>query len=339
MENKKLGRLEPLSLREVWQNEAREFTPWLADEENLRLLGDTLGIEMQLEAQEKDVGPYRADIVCKDTADDSWVLIENQLTVTNHTHLGQILTYAAGLNALTIIWIAERFTDEHRATIDWLNEIVSENVRFFGIEIEIWRIGDSNPAPKFNIVARPNEWTKGGGASRMLESELTDAKKLQLEFWRGFREYVIENSKIIKPTKPLPQHWMNISIGRSGFKLVAIASVYSSQTGDYGKHEIRAELEIYDRHHSKQYFEILEHDKERIEAEFGETLNWYNPPKANVCKVYTLKTVKHLSAGNQEEMFHWIMSNLERLRKVFANRVRNLRVGNISTDQGEIDEE
>lgn len=329
MNSQQLGRLEALHLRDVWKSESENFTPWLARGENLQLLGNTLGIELQLEAQEKDVGQYRADIVCKDTVDDSWVLIENQLTATNHTHLGQILTYAAGLNAVTIIWIAERFTDEHRAAIDWLNEISSENVRFFGIEIEIWRIGESSPAPRFNLVARPNEWTKGGRTSRIRELELTESKKLQLEFWRGFREYLIENSKVLKPTKPLPQHWMNIALGRSGFKLVAIAAVYSSESGDYGKHEIRAEMEINDRQYSKQYYELLVREKQQIEEDFGDLLTWYNPSDAKVCRIFALKTIKHLSAGNRDDLYLWLMTKLEILHKVFFDRVRKLDIRNV----------
>ncbi len=316
-----------LSLREVWQNESADFTPWLAGEKNLRLLGDTLGIELQLESLEKEVRSYRADIVCKDTADESWVLIENQLTATNHNHLGQILAYAAGLDAVTIIWIAERFTDEHRAAMDWLNEISSENVRFFGIEVEVWKIGDSDLAPKFNIVARPNDCTKGGWAmTRIQESGLTDARKLQLEFWRGFREYVLENSKTINPTKPLPQNWMIISIGRSGFKMTAIASLCNSETGDFGKHEFRAQLEIRDKKYAKQYYEAFEQMKDQIEAEFGEPRIWYNSENANMCRIFTLRTVKNLNEGNRDEMYQWILNNLEKLHSVFAERIQNLTI-------------
>ena len=121
-------------------------------------LGETSGIELERETQEKDVGPFRADICCKDTATDNWVLIENQLERTDHTHLGQLLTYAAGLNAVTIVWIAERFTAEHRAALDWLNEKTDEKINFFGLEIELWQIGDSPIAPKFNIISQPNDW-------------------------------------------------------------------------------------------------------------------------------------------------------------------------------------
>jgi len=140
--NGPLGRLERVDLRTVWANEAGAFTPWLAKEENLKLLGDTIGIELELEAQEKNVGPFRADILCRDTATDDWVLIENQLERTDHGHLGQLLTYAAGLKAVTLVWVAQRFAEEHRAAIDWLNEITDESLNFFGLEVEAWRIGD-----------------------------------------------------------------------------------------------------------------------------------------------------------------------------------------------------
>lgn len=101
--SKALGRLQQVDLRTAWISEAGGFTPWLAQEENLCLLGKTIGIDLELEAQERNVGPFRADILCKDTTSNNWVLIENQLDRTDHTHLGQLLTYAAGLDADTIV--------------------------------------------------------------------------------------------------------------------------------------------------------------------------------------------------------------------------------------------
>ena len=125
-----LSRLERLDLRRAWSTEAGNFTPWLAQPENLSLLGDTIGIALELEAQEKDVGPFSADIPCKDANSDHWVLIENQLKRADHTHLGQLITYAAGLKAVTTVWIAARFTEEHRAAIDWLNQITDGHFNF-----------------------------------------------------------------------------------------------------------------------------------------------------------------------------------------------------------------
>ena len=161
MSDVELSRLVHVDLREAWQDEAAHFTPWLAEQENLELLGDALGIGLELEATEQGVGPFAADILCKEPMRDQWVLIENQLEQTDHTHLGQIITYAAGLNAVTVIWIARKFVEQHRAALDWLNEITAEGTDFFGVEVELWRIGESSAvAPKFNIISKPNAWSK-----------------------------------------------------------------------------------------------------------------------------------------------------------------------------------
>ena len=181
-DSKNLGRLKRINLREAWKNEAGDFTPWLAQPDNIKLLAETIGVDLELEAQEKEVGPFRADVLCKDTASGDWVLIENQLEKTDHNHLGQLLTYAAGLKAVTIVWIASKFNEEHRAAIDWLNEITNEQFNFFGLEIELWRIGDSPCAPKFNIVASPNEWSRtitGSAAS----TTLSETKLLFLSYF------------------------------------------------------------------------------------------------------------------------------------------------------------
>jgi hypothetical protein len=153
-----LGKLEPVPLRDAWVSEPADFTPWLAD--NLPLLGETLGLSLELVGTEQSVGPFSADILCREATTDHVVLIENQLEQTDHTHLGQIITYAAGLDALTVIWVAATFVEQHRAALDWLNQNTSEDLNFFGIEVQLWRIGTSRMAPRFNIVSKPNAWAK-----------------------------------------------------------------------------------------------------------------------------------------------------------------------------------
>lgn len=183
-----LGRLERVELRNAWLGEATSFTPWLATPDNIVLLGEAIGIELEVDSQEKDVGPFRADILCRDTVNNHFVLIENQLERTDHGHLGQLLTYAAGLEAVTIVWIASRFTDEHRAALDWLNNATKTEINFFGIEIELWRIGSSPMAPKFNVVSQPNDWSKAvrQQASITQRTAMTEFQKLHLEFWTQF---------------------------------------------------------------------------------------------------------------------------------------------------------
>ncbi len=140
-----LGALARVGLRQVWGVEHRSFTPWLAA--HLDLLGEAIDIPLSLKGQETDIGTFRADILAKDTATGQAVLIENQLERTDHTHLGQLITYAAGVRAGVVVWIADTFTDEHRAALDWLNESTPDSIKFFGVEIELWRIGESQIAP------------------------------------------------------------------------------------------------------------------------------------------------------------------------------------------------
>jgi len=318
-----LGQMAQVELREVWTTEASEFTPWLAGDENLALLGDAIGMELELEAQEQSVGPFRADILCKDTANGTWVLIENQLAKTDHVHLGQILTYAAGLKAVTIVWIAQRFTEEHRAALDWLNEITGDDISFFGLEIELWRIGNSPVAPKFNVVCKPNDWTKPGGAGTIGKSELTDAKRLQLDFWTAFHEYVVEHGRRIKPHKASPQHWMSLALGRTGAHLSAVASMYDSQVGSYDTNELRAEV-VLDGPHAKVWFKALNSERAAIEAEIDEPMTWHDPVEKRMCRVYVRRAADLNDRGKWTEYFAWLLDRLERLHDAFGDRVKKL---------------
>jgi hypothetical protein len=152
-----LGRLEPVSLRGVWPNEASDFTPWLS--ENLDALGQAVGLALELRQREYPVGRYALDLLLED-AQGRVVIVENQLEQTDHTHLGQLITYCAGAKADVVIWISPSITEEHAAALEWLNESTIAGVGFFGIELELLRIGDSLPAPHFKLVVRPNEWAK-----------------------------------------------------------------------------------------------------------------------------------------------------------------------------------
>lgn len=322
-----LGRLKRIEPREIWVTEAGHFTPWLAQAENLCLLGEAIGIELELEAQEKSVGPFRADILCKNTVTDDWVLIENQLARTDHTHLGQLITYAAGLKAVTIVWIATPFTEEHRAALDWLNQITDSRFNFFGLEVELWRIGDSQIAPKFNIACQPNDWSKtvSEGAARVEKGALTEAKQLQLEFWTSFNGYVKAQNSQLRPTKPQPKSSMGISTGRSGFLLEAVASMWNNETESYDSNEIRAVLSVF-VNGAKDYYKKLEEQKDIIENELGYPLTWYNPDNAQVCRLYVRKSVDIQNRSDWVNQHQWLLKHLEEFHRVFVPRIRGLSV-------------
>jgi Domain of unknown function (DUF4268) len=310
-----LGKLEKVELREAWVTEAGDFTPWLAQPENIQLLGETIGLDdLELAGQEQAVGPFRADIVCHATTDNSLVLIENQLERTDHNHLGQLMTYAAGLQAVTIIWVAARFTDEHRAALDWLNDITDNTFNFFGLEVELWKIGDSSPAPKFNIVSQPNDWSRI--VKKGTTGGLTETKLLQLDFWTDFKKYLESNSQIIKSQKPFPAHWMNFAIGRSNFKLIALLDTFNER--------ISVGL-ILTGPDAKAHYNLLEEEKENIEKELGSSLLWRELPNNKESQI-----LLRFPDNDPLNKDHWpkqhacLCENLENFHKVFSGRVKSL---------------
>lgn len=317
-----LGRLKRVELRDIWLSEAVDFTPWLAREDNLALLGETLGIDLELEAQEKPVGPFRADILCKDVGTDSWVLVENQLERTDHCHLGQLLTYASGLEAVTIVWIAARFTEEHRSTLDWLNKITDGSFRFFGLEVELWRIGDSSAAPKFNIVSKPNNWSKSvAHAARAIdEAELSDTRRVQLEYWTNLHTVLNQKKgRIAGSRKPQAQSWMGYSIGRTGFHLGAVMI--------RPKRQIRVELYI-SGDQAKVLLGQLQEQADAIHQDLGYSLEWEELPDRRDARVAIyLQDLDPEDERDWPRQHDWLADKLNDMHRAFSGRVRALAAG------------
>jgi hypothetical protein len=312
------GVLEKIDLRTGWKTEDTEFTPWLAQEENIKLLGNAINIELEVEQQEQNVGIFRADILCKNTADNTWVVIENQIERTDHKHLGQLITYASGLSAVTIVWIAAKFTDEHRAALDWLNECTDENLNFFGIEIELWRIGDSAIAPKFNVVCKPNDWTRtvAKEAKKIESGTLTETKQLQYEFWSKLQEYMQENSKIVKARKPSPQHWMDFAVGKTGFRMSAIMN---SET-----HKLAIWFTTYGDD-AKPNFHALHDLKSEIEERVGFSFEWREMPDKLSSNIVIEKPVSDVFCTEQwNEYASWMNETMNTIYKVFNPIIRSL---------------
>lgn len=308
-----LGRLEKIDVRSEWADEARDFTPWLA-EENLDLLEDTIGIDLELEATEKPVGPFNADILCKDTVEDQWVLIENQLKRTDHKHLGQLLTYASGLGAVTIVWVSDRFNDQHRSALDWLNDITDEGINFFGLEIELWQIGDSPPAPKFNVVSKPNDWSNRVSDAAE-DEELTEFDEAQLDFWTEFAEYLDENNSTINPRKPQSQHWMDFAVGDSRAHLSARIN---SQDGSIG-------VNLALKKHPEALFHLLEREKGQVEEEVGLDLGWHRRPNKKWCIIgHSWSQESPLERPNWSDEFELLSDALTSFYNAFSPRLSNL---------------
>ena len=316
MSKPSLGRLEKVSPRTYWEHEATEFTPWLAQEDNIALLGDTIEIELEVQEQEAAVGPFRADILCRNTRDGSLVLIENQLERTDHTHLGQLFTYAAGLDAVTVVWIARRFTEEHRAALDWLNRITHEDFHFFGLEIELWRIDDSRPAPKFNLVVKPNEWSKTvKEAASPQRGKLTPTQELQMAYWAAFGEYLQEQESRFRPPKPQPAHGVSYGIGRSDCGMVAFVNMRDGRV---------VVTLVLTTDSAKAHFHLLKQEQDAIENELGFPVEWQEKPDGIESHI---SVRHHAETTNREQwpaLHTWTLEKMDAFDRVFRPRIKNL---------------
>lgn len=322
-----LGRLQRVDIRKIWNNESSDFTPWLALPDNIQLLGDTIGLELEVESIEKEVGRYFADILCTETSSDRYVVIENQIEKTDHDHLGKTITYAAGLGAKTIVWVSRHFNDEHRAALDWLNEITSEEVAFFGLEVEAWQIGDSVPAPKFNVVCRPNDFTPA--VSRKEDAGLSPVLQARLEFWLTYKEF-LEESTDIKSSKPSSSTWMNHPAGRSGLWFCSIVSTWDSVTNTQATGELRIDFNI-DNGHVDETLRILRSHQSEIEAGLrpliGEELTWYRKEGNRSARLYVRTPADIMKRERWPEYREWLRSRLIAFDTVFRPLATDLDLG------------
>ena len=313
---KNLGKLSKVDLRDYWNSESEDFTPWLAEPENLNLLGEAIKMELEPEGIEQSVGDsdFRVDILAKevDSDEDNYVVIENQLEKTNHDHLGKLLTYASGHSAKTVIWIAEKIREEHRRALDWLNENSSDKVAFFGLEIKLFQIGDSPPAPKFNLISQPNGWFKNMQAKNT-KTELTKTKSLQGEFWTKFVEYMENEKSILNLTKPRPQHWYILSVGSASF--------YISLNINSSKKQIACKLTI---RNTARGYKQLERHKEVIEHELGANLIWRKMPDKKSSEIRQNHNGDFTNKLEWPQLFKWFKERTEAFHKTFSKRIKEL---------------
>ena len=303
----KLGKLKKVDLREHWKHEALDFTRWLSEPENLNELGDEIGIDIELIQTEAGVGRFSADILAQEETTGRKIVIENQLETTDHSHLGQVLTYAAGIEAEYIVWIVKDARDEHRQAVDWLNEHTDEKLNFFLVRIELWQIGSSDPAPKFVIVSRPNDWTKSIRGSVHDQSELSDTKLLQLEFWQQLRNFAAASKPPLKLRTPRAQHWYDVAIGRSDCHVTLTTLTAENQVG----------CEIYISN-SKPLFNAFYSNREAIENQLGiDALSWQELPDKKASRIRAFHQFDFANP-QREEAFTWLVQTAAKFKSVFS---------------------
>lgn len=320
-----LGQLVTVSVSEVWKDEPRDFTPWLAEPDNLKLLCDILGIEELVDVKQEDpVGRFRVDIMARQQ-DGGTVLIENQFGKTDHSHLGQIMTYLSGQQgAVTVVWIAERFNEEHRAVVDWLNANTSDEYAFFAVEVEVLRIGHSNPAPWFNVVAKPNIWNRAVRArsSEAAGSELANRHQQRMAYWASFAQYLLDNHSEFRIRRPVKDHWFEFPTGRSGSVISATISVERYK---------RIGVELYNHGDvAKTIFDDLYAQKQAIETEMDEPLDWQRLDSKKATRIVVYKTGEDPTNSAEWPRQHaWMLSQMKKFKQVFSPRLKALPTANI----------
>lgn len=313
MEERKLGSIEKVDLRKIWNNEETDFTRWLAEEDNMNKLGEEIGIEIKVNKIEANVGKFRADILAEEENTGRKIIIENQLEPTDHSHLGKIITYSSGYDAKIIIWVVKDMRDEHKQAIDWLNEHTDEDINIFIVKIEVWKIGNSAPAPNFEIISQPNDWAKA--LKKYTKSdELTETKMLQLDFWNDFKEYAKKENTNLSLRKARPQHWYDISIGFSGVHMSLTLNTRDDMMG----------VEIYIPN-NKELFNRLKENKNIIENEIGAELEWMELPDKKASRIKISKSADINDTEEWNNYFAWLKSNAEKFKKVFYKHIRNVR--------------
>lgn len=305
-----IGKLKEVDIRELWKHEQYDFSEWLSKKENIENLNEILGLTLVDISKETYVGAYRCDLFAKDETTGIKVIIENQLEISNHDHLGKIITYASGLDAKVVVWIVKEAREEHRSAIEWLNNNTNNNANFFLIEIHAYKIGDSDPAPMFQVVEQPNDFIKNNKSTNRDES-MNKSQAQRVEFWNQFNNVIIERGKPFNIRKATTDHWYNVAIGTSDAHIDITLVNKDSLIG--------VELYIPD---NKKLFDKLFEKKEDIESDLGFKLDWRRLDKSKASRiVYCIKGLNFDDHSNYNELMNKTIDLAVLMRSVFKKYI------------------
>ncbi len=307
---KKLSRLERVPLREVWDREDTNFTPWLAEDENLQLLGDALKMNIESAQCEYKVGRFSLDILAKDGNTNTDIIIENQYGKTDHIHLGQLITYASGCDAKTVVWLTEVVLDEHKSAMEWLNENSNEGVSFFLVKVEAYRIDNSLPAPRFEVVVSPNNWVRNIQRKISNVKGLSPLRQKQLEFWQGFAEHMGK----VKDFKPSTAMADNYYLLGTGFSLGSKLSLKIQEK------ESCLTCLVYLPKNLLGLFDFLSKSDKKINKELGKDTKWIRTEQAG--KIEKNFSVDDIYDENKYQQYYkWLSDQAVVFKKVLPKYV------------------
>lgn len=306
------GDLKKIPLREIWPHEATDFTPWLA--KNIGALGNALGLELELTEKEAEVGDFSLDLLAKDLGSSRTVIIENQLTQTDHDHLGKLLTYAAGFSASIVIWVSEAIRDEHRQALEWLNQRTDIETQFFGVVAEVIKIDDSRPAYNFKPVVFPNEWQKS--KKQKASTNISSKGEKYRAYYQALIDELRETYKFTGAKAGQPQNWYSFSSGMQGV-------LYSAVFAQGGKARAEIYIDQGDQDKNKNLFDSLKGREEEITNNFGCPLEWERLDEKRASRIAVYRDgVIEAPDSELEEIRKWHIDNLLKIKKVFSPEIK-----------------
>ena len=310
MATMKLGKLQEVDIRKLWNHEQYDFSEWLSKPENIEQLNDVIGLTLSEVEKEVYVGSYRCDLVGIDETTGDKVIIENQLETSNHDHLGKIITYASGLDAKVVVWIVKEAREEHRSAIEWLNNNTSEKINFFLIEIHAYQIGDSLCAPKFEIVEKPNGFIKNA-KTQSGSGDYNKSQGERIEFWTRLNEILVERGKPFNVRKATSDHWYDVAIGRSG---VHVSMTLVNKEGVVG-------IELYISE-DKDLFDKLYAQKDEIEEKLGLHPDWQRLDGKKASRIlYRMPGLNFDDHSNYDQLINEMIDKAVLFSKVFKQYV------------------
>lgn len=305
-----IGKLEEVDIRELWKHEQYDFSEWLSKKENIDNLNDILGLTLVDISKETYVGSYRCDLFAKDETTGIKVIIENQLEMSNHDHLGKIITYASGLDAKVVVWIVKEAREEHRSAIEWLNNNTNSNINFFLIEIHAYKIGNSDNAPMFQVIEQPNDFIKNNKSINSNDT-MNKSQSQRLEFWNQFNNVLIERGKTFNVRKATTDHWYNVAIGTSDAHIDITLVNKDSVIG--------VELYITD---NKELFDKLYQRKDEIENDLGLKLDWRRLNNSKASRIVTfIKGLNFDDHSNYNELINKTIDLAVLMRDTFKKYI------------------
>lgn len=308
------GKIKKVNVRDIWQHEAHDFTPWLA--ENIEKLGESVGMDLELIEQEASVGSFSLDILAKDLSTGHHIVIENQFDDTDHDHLGKMLTYAAGFDASKVIWISENVRDEHRQTIEWLNQRTDTDTQFFAIEVEVFKIDDSKPAYNFKPIVFPNEWRKS--KKEGWKGILSSKAEAYREYFQSLIDELRSKHSFTKAKIAQPQNWYIFPTGVSGIS-------YGTSFAQGGRVRVELYIDVGESDKNKRLFDWLFEQKEIIETEFEESLDWERLDSRRASRIAIYREGSIDDVETLQEIHSWAVQELLKFRKVFSSRLKSYK--------------